>query len=711
MKTRRGMRLVAVTILAGLLVSSVAFAQKDDQAEVLIQAARQKQVVEGQLEEAIQLYKRIVQEHATSRSLVAQALLEMGQCYEKLGAAEARNAYQRLLRDYGDQSDAAAQARARLAALSAGSSPGASEMITRRAWAGLGDVVFGNPSPDGRYLSYAVDGELAVHDFATGKARQLVAKTPGSGFAYFSAISPDGREVAYTSFGDHGTELRLVRLDGSAPRTLHRNKSVIAFPTWSPDAKSLLCIIVNLQGQAQMTPQIAVVSVPDGSLRVLKTLESGFPGKMWFSPDGRYIAYDFPPRPDSDNRDIFLLPAQGGREVPLVEHPADDVLLGWSPDGSQILFASDRSGSTSAWTLRLADGKPQGSPELVKQDIGQAIPLGFTRAGSYYYELMSGTSDIYTAEFDPVTGRVSSLPQKATQRFTGSNVAPAWSPDGQFLAYRSSRTGPQVVIGSRPEVISIRSLKTGEERDLFPNLLESWGPIRWSPDGRAIFVTGKDKRLQHGMYRIDASTGAAEPALRLDAGAEILRPAWLPDGKRLLYVNWRQESGTKSLTVVLRDFETGRESELYRAAPRLIIDDIALSPDGRQVALTLVEKETRSSALRVIPIAGGEGQELVRANEREMVVGDSLSWSADSRYIIFGIRRAPGQGTKTDLVAVSSRGGEPHALGLTMDFVRDVSFHPDGRHVAFAASQGKDKVEVWVMENFLPASKTVRSRR
>src|SRR5712691_10063914 len=118
MKTARARRLLVVTILAGLLTASFAIPQKDDQAEVLMQAAHQKQLVEGQLEEAIQLYRRIVQEHAGSRAVAAKALLEMGLCYEKLGNTEARKAYERLLRDYGDQNEAVVQARARLAVLS-----------------------------------------------------------------------------------------------------------------------------------------------------------------------------------------------------------------------------------------------------------------------------------------------------------------------------------------------------------------------------------------------------------------------------------------------------------------------------------------------------------------------------------------------------------------------------------------------------------------
>src|SRR6266851_5469891 len=194
--TRTGLFLT-VAVLAGLLATSLAIAQKDDQAEVLMQAAHQKQLVEGQMEEAIQLYKRIVQEHAGNRAVAAQALLEMGQCYEKLGNAEARKAYERVLREYADQPEVA-EARRRLAALGqpAGSGNG-SEMVTRRVWAGS-DVEAGvSLSPDGRYLSCidGTTGDLALRDLATGKMRRLTKGGSSTDFMP-SAISPDGRLVA-----------------------------------------------------------------------------------------------------------------------------------------------------------------------------------------------------------------------------------------------------------------------------------------------------------------------------------------------------------------------------------------------------------------------------------------------------------------------------------------------------------------------------------
>ncbi len=205
---------------------------------------------------------------------------------------------------------------------------------------------------------------------------------------------------------------------------------------------------------------------------------------------------------------------------------------------------------------------------------------------------------------------------------------------------------------------------------------------------------------------MDAQTGEVRSKLQSDLNSDISNPAWFPDGKRLLYTDIHGESGTITETVVVRDLQTGQKTELFRPTRGLKIDDIALSPDGRQVALTLLEKETRSSVLKVLQVAGGEASELVRAKEPEKIVGDSLNWSSDSRYIVFGKGRSTDQDSKTQLLAISSRGGEPHALGLTMDSVRSLSFDPSGHHVAFAA--GSAKREVWVMENFLP---TVRAAR
>ena len=101
----------------------------------------------------------------------------------------------------------------------------------------------------------------------------------------------------------------------------------------------------------------------DGSARNIKTLGWSHPSKLCLSPDGRWIVYDSPQKEGAPERDIFLVSADGSREMPLVKHPADDLVLGWTPDGKKVLFASDRTGATmSVWAVEVSDGKPQGSP-------------------------------------------------------------------------------------------------------------------------------------------------------------------------------------------------------------------------------------------------------------------------------------------------------------------------------------------------------------
>src|SRR6266568_4537335 len=87
------------------------------------------------------------------------------------------------------------------------------------------------------------------------------------------------------------------------------------------------------------------------------------PSKIFFSPDGKYIAYDLPTNDSADRRDVFVMAIDGSRETVAVAHPSNNIIMGWSPDGHFLLFSSDRTGSAALWALPLAVGKPQGAPE------------------------------------------------------------------------------------------------------------------------------------------------------------------------------------------------------------------------------------------------------------------------------------------------------------------------------------------------------------
>jgi len=103
--------------------SRSARAPQIDPSEIQLQAAVNKATVEGDLKGAILDFQKILNTPGVSRPVAANALLHLGQCHEKLGSAEARSSYERVLKDFADQGDVVRQARERLATLAKTAAP------------------------------------------------------------------------------------------------------------------------------------------------------------------------------------------------------------------------------------------------------------------------------------------------------------------------------------------------------------------------------------------------------------------------------------------------------------------------------------------------------------------------------------------------------------------------------------------------------------
>jgi Tol biopolymer transport system component len=614
-------------------------------------------------------------------------------CYEKLGLNQAQKAYQKVVDNFPEQTEEVKVANEKLSLLLRTETvirKEDKEFNIRKVWAGPDVDILGAPSPDGRYLSY-VDwdtGDLAIYEIATGKKRRLTNKgswDESIEYAIFSRWSPDGKQIVYQWYNENEfIDLYIIGLDGSKPRILYSNEDGEYAETydWSPDGKQILACFYRKDG----TNQMVLFSAADGSVRVLKILEQGDPVNMSFSPDGRCIVYDYQQKEGSPERDISLLSTDGSREISLVEHPANDYVLGWAPDGKNILFASDRTGILDGWVIQVADGKPQGVPELVKPNmiVRRFVTMGFTRDGSFYYGCQGGRiRDVYIAKLDPETGEILGPPKKVIKRFEGYNQSPDYSPDGKYLAYISTR-GTFGGILNRPRALCIRSLETGEEREFFPKLKRIDLP-RWSPDCRSILVWGIGNKGR-GIFQIDAQTGTVTPVVL--SGAEeyetVYSGEWSHDGKAIFYVRSNDTNNLRQILV--RNLESGTEKELYRTSD----DDrfnLSCSPDGKWLAFINREK----GVLRIMPAAGGEPRELYRCKQGDRLA--TLRWTPDGKYILFVIRQP-----EYNLWRIPIEGGKPEKLGL--DIV-NLSVHPDGQHIAFYNSTSK-LAEVWVMENFLP---------
>ena len=695
---------MAVVLAAGLVL-----AQTTRTAEVELKAAQHKAEVEGDLNGAIKAYGAIVVKYMKNdRGEAAMALVRMADCYQKMGDVEARKIYEQVVREYVDQKEAVAEARARL-----GGTGQPQRQSNTMIWSG--PRADGAASYDGRYISFTDwdTGDLAVHDIASGQDRYLThfdnpKNDPFKRWADGAIISRDGRQLAYTS-REGRNELYVANLAGDfKPRRLYGNsdvRGVFAYD-WSPDDRSLS---VSIQREDR-TRQIGLISVPDGSLRVLKSVDWRGAGRIYFSPDGKYVGYDLAQSEGSPERDVFVMSVDGSREIHAVEHPSNDLMMGWSPDGKWLLFVSDRSGSMDLWGQALSDGKPLGAPERLRASIPvaqQINPLGITHSGALYYGIARSQprTKLQLADFDFDTGKLSNVTTIAGD-YLESSALGIWSPDGRQMVYKALR-GPT----QRPthEAVLIRTMETGQTRELRPKL-SYFGPMVWSPDGRSFLTLGGDLKGRAGVFQVDPETGNARPLLLDRPEERSWYPMWAQDGQSFYFK--RDYRKTKDSAYVQVDLATGGEKELLRRP--WPISQAYPSPDGRYLATQALDEATNSRTLVLVPTGGGEVRELMRcpsevqpADLADLKKGVWLSWSIwapDSRsLIVFKMRGSDVLETRR----VPIDGGEPRKIDDMLKVTTSVarpSRSPDGRRIAFTVQEQAPQrdPEVWVLENFLP---------
>jgi Tol biopolymer transport system component len=710
---------VLLGVIAVTALSITALAQRAKEAETLFHRGVHFEEVRGELKEAIKIYEEIVAKYADDRPLAAKAYYHLGLCYEKMGRTQAADAFKMIVDKYPDQAETVLLAKEKLSLLARAETRGAKAdegLKISLVWQGSGMDSTGEISPDGKYLS-CVDwttSDLAVRDMATGIVRRLTSKEgspPGSYEAPNDSIwSPDSRKIAYNWYGDNPTfcELRLIGLDDTKPRTLYKGdyfKDWVYPGDWSPDGRYILAGFYRGTDYTGPSRQLGLISVKDGSVHYLEAARGISLGLTKISPDGRHIVFDHPQKASPIKNDLSVIPIGGKAITAVVDHPADDRLLGWAPDGKSILFLSDRTGTWDAWMIPVVDGKAQGAPRLIRRELGMVKAMGLTRGGSLYYSTPGFEWDIFSASLDPDTGKILEPAKKLPLLHEGHNFSPKLSPDGKYLFYRSER-GPERL---GQQILCVFSFESGESREISPKASFRGFSIRdLTAEGHSILLHGNLMNKEKGFFKVDLESGDTTLLLREDdfeakdeKGYPERGNAQLShDGRSLIY---SYQGPGKVFRVMSRRGDSNEETEICRLPSYDPSDNNALrlSPDGSRLA-ALVREEENVRAIKIFPAGGGQVREIHRFEQEGRWVID-MAWSPDGRYLYFSRQTDVKGAEKWQLWRVPSSGGEAQNLGLTANRFPFLRPHPDGKRVIFCSRSANEPggAAIWVMENFL----------
>lgn len=362
---------------------------------------------------------------------------------------------------------------------------------------------------------------------------------------------------------------------------------------------------------------VFIWDIADGSDIYVLSSEGGFPARMtadrlpkapWFddapqwSPNNEWIAY-------TEHNHVRVVPASGGMPKKITSFTTRAESPRWMPDGVHLLVVVERderqrilmTDVDGAWPRPISQGPghdydPQASPD------GRYVVYTHTPLDDL------DRSDIMLTEIETGSTRIlSGTPEMEA-------TSPHWSPDGQWIAYLSEKSGFFELYLIHPQ--------TGDEHQL-THLGYDVEDFSWSPDSTRIACT-INRRGTLDLAILDAENGNVE-YLRTEPGVHT-RPQWSPDGSTLIF---SFESPLLPQDIYAMDVEARKLQQLtFSNPPALQALDLVMpeeviytSHDGLEIPAFLYRPKEPNGAAIVYPHGGPTTQYL-------------LEWDIWAQYMI-----------------------------------------------------------------------------